>query len=237
MAKKVNKIDYTDVPETLVDHPFYGLELDEEQKIFRDAIWDKGKDIVFCNSRSGGGKTLISVATANLLVMYGIYQKLIYVCSPCGNENRLGYLPGTLTEKAEVMYEPLYSALETLGINPFTAIDNGSLVNQKYDNSGYIKPLTDVYLRGCNLDNCVVILEETQNTEFHLLKKILTRVCKNTKVICIGHEGQIDLPNKDSSGFVKYIEWFKAKNDDRVAICELNHVHRSWIAEYADQLR
>lgn len=239
MAKNTKKntfIEYGDAPETLDEHPFYGLVLDEDQKIFRDAIWSKDKDIIFCNSRSGGGKTLISVATANLLVEYGVYSKLIYVCSPCGNERRLGYIPGTLSQKSEVMYEPLYSALGTLGINPFTAIDDNSLVSQKYGEGGYIKPLTDVYLRGCNLDDSVIIIEETQNVEFHLLKKILTRVCKNTKVVCIGHDGQIDLQNQDSSGFVRYINWFKAKNDDRVAVCELNHVHRSWIAEYADQL-
>ena len=229
-------IKFDDPPDTLDNHPFYGLTLDEEQKVFRDAIWSKDIDIVFCNSRSGGGKTLISVATANLLVQYGIYSRLIYVCSPCGNERRLGYLPGTISQKSEVLYEPLYSALEVLGINPFTTIDDGSLVSQKYDGAGYIKPLTDVYLRGCNLDNSVILIEETQNVEFHLLKKILTRVCKNTKVICIGHDGQIDLQDKDSSGFVRYIEWFKAKNDNRVAFCELNQVHRSWIAEYADQL-
>lgn len=236
MSRKQQMIKFDDPPDTLDNHPFYGLTLDEEQKVFRDAIWSKDIDIVFCNSRSGGGKTLISVATANLLVQYGIYSRLIYVCSPCGNERRLGYLPGTISQKSEVLYEPLYSALEVLGINPFTTIDDGSLVSQKYDGAGYIKPLTDVYLRGCNLDNSVILIEETQNVEFHLLKKILTRVCKNTKVICIGHDGQIDLQDRDSSGFVRYIEWFKAKNDNRVAFCELNQVHRSWIAEYADQL-
>lgn len=236
MSRKQQMIKFDDPPDTLDNHPFYGLNLDEEQKVFRDAIWSKDIDIVFCNSRSGSGKTLISVATANLLVQYGIYSRLIYVCSPCGNERRLGYLPGTISQKSEVLYEPLYSALETLGINPFTTIDDGSLVSQKYDGAGYIKPLTDVYLRGCNLDNSVILIEETQNVEFHLLKKILTRVCKNTKVVCIGHDGQIDLQDRDSSGFVRYIEWFKAKNDNRVAFCELNQVHRSWIAEYADQL-
>lgn len=236
MGRKQQMIKFDDPPDTLDNHPFYGLTLDEEQKVFRDAIWSKDIDIVFCNSRSGGGKTLISVATANLLVQYGIYSRLIYVCSPCGNERRLGYLPGTISQKSEVLYEPLYSALEALGINPFTTIDDGSLVSQKYDGAGYIKPLTDVYLRGCNLDNSVILIEETQNVEFHLLKKILTRVCKNTKVVCIGHDGQIDLQDRDSSGFVRYIEWFKAKNDNRVAFCELNQVHRSWIAEYADQL-
>lgn len=235
MAKKINKIDYTDVPETLVDHPFYGLELDDEQKIFRDAIWDKGKDIVFCNSKAGTGKTLVAVGTANLLVQYGIYQKIIYVCSPC-NEYRLGYIPGDLTSKAEIYYEPLYSAMQTLGINPFTAIEDGSLVSQKYENGGYIKPLTDVYLRGCNLDNAVVILEEMQNYDLEIAKKVLTRMCKNTKVICIGHTGQNDLQKKERSGFDKYIQHFANKHDDRVAICELTHSHRSWIAEWADEL-
>lgn len=236
MAKKT-VLKNLEPPITLEDSPFYGLELDEDQKILRDSIWSPDKDIIFVNAKAGTGKTVVSVGTANLLVQYGRYDKVIYICSPCGNERRLGYLPGTISQKSEVLYEPLYSALDTLGINPFTAIDDGSLISQKFDSSGYIKPLTDVYLRGCNLNNSVVLIEETQNVEFHLLKKILTRVCKNTKVICIGHDGQIDLQDKDSSGFVKYIEWFKAKDDDRVAICELNHVHRSWIAEYADQLR
>jgi phosphate starvation-inducible protein PhoH len=228
-------VDYTDVPETLEGHPFYGLELDDEQKIFRDVIWDSGKDIVFCNSKAGTGKTLIAVGTANLLVQYGLYKKIIYVCSPC-NEYRLGYMPGDLTSKAEIYYEPLYSAMQTLGINPFAAIEDGSLVSQKYDSGGYIKPLTDVYLRGCNLDNAVVILEEMQNYDLEIAKKVLTRICKNTKVICIGHTGQNDLQKKERSGFDRYIQHFANKHDDRVAICNLTHSHRSWIAEWADEL-
>lgn len=236
MAKKVtSKNESINVPATLADHPFYGIELDEEQKVFRDAIWNVNKDIIFCNSKAGTGKTLVAVGTANLLVQYKLYEKIIYVCSPC-NEFRLGFMPGDLTSKAEVYYEPLYSAMQTLGISPFTAIDNGSLVNQKYDDVGYIKPLTDVYLRGCNLDNAIVILEEMQNYDIEIAKKVLTRVCKNTKVICIGHTGQNDLQKKERSGFDRYIQHFANKHDDRVAICELTHSHRSWIAEWADEL-
>ncbi len=236
MAKKVTtKNEPINIPATLTDHLFYGLELDEEQKVFRDAIWNVNKDIIFCNSKAGTGKTLVAVGTANLLVQYGLYKKIIYVCSPC-NEFRLGFMPGDLTSKAEVYYEPLYSAMQALGISPFTAIDNGSLVNQKYDDAGYIKPLTDVYLRGCNLDNAVVILEEMQNYDVEIAKKVLTRICKNTKVICIGHTGQNDLQKKERSGFDRYIQHFANKHDDRVAICKLTHSHRSWIAEWADEL-
>ena len=67
MAKKVTNITYNVVPETLDNHPFYGLQLDDEQIILRDNIWDKNKDIIFVNSKAGTGKTLISIATANLL--------------------------------------------------------------------------------------------------------------------------------------------------------------------------
>jgi predicted ribonuclease YlaK len=127
--------------------------------------------------------------------------------------------------------------MQTLGINPFTSIDDNSLVSQKFGESGYIKPMTDVYLRGCNLDNAIIVCEEMQNFTTEIAKKVLTRVCKNTKVVCIGHIGQNDLLNKEQSGFEKYIEHFKNKNDSRVAICQLTHSHRSWIAEWADELK
>lgn len=241
MAKTIKRNTvtvYENPPETLMEHPFYGLELDNDQIVLRDSIWDCNKDIVFVNARSGSGKTLISVATANLLVQYGRYEKIIYVVSPC-NEYRLGFMPGDLTSKSEVYYEPLYSAMQTLGINPFTAIDDNSLVAQKYGESGYIKPITDVYLRGCNLDKAVIILDESQNFAFDIFKKVLTRVCKDTKVICIGHTGQNDLQKKSSSGFERYINHFasdKNAHEDRVAICSLNTSHRHWIAEWADEL-
>lgn len=235
MAKK-KSIDYTaDPPKTLTDHPFYGLELDEEQQALRDAIWDKNKDIIFVNSKAGTGKTLVSVGTANMLVQYGLFDRIIYICSPC-NEYRLGFMPGDLTSKAEVYYEPLYSAMQTLGINPFNSIDDNSLVSQKYGEGGYIKPMTDVYLRGCNLDRAVIICEEMQNYSFDICKKVLTRVCKDTKVICIGHTGQNDLQKKENSGFARYIKHFQNKQDNRVAVCNLTRSHRSWIAEYADLL-
>lgn len=240
MAKKRTTSEkiYNDPPETLKNHPFYGLTLDSDQEVFRDAIWNPNKDIVFVNARSGSGKSLVSVATANLLVQYGRYNKIIYVVSPI-NEHRLGFLPGDLTSKAEIYYEPLYSAMQKLGISPFTAIDDNSLVAEKYGEGGYIKPITDVYLRGCNLDNAIVILDETQNFTFEILKKTLTRTCLNTKVICIGHTGQNDLKDKSTSGFERYINHYASERNphrDRVAICTLSQSHRHWIAEWADEL-
>ena len=59
-----------EVPKDLSDHIFYGLKLDDEQREFRDAIWSNDYDIVFCNAKSGSGKTTISIATAMLMYEY-----------------------------------------------------------------------------------------------------------------------------------------------------------------------
>ena len=62
MGRKSISITYDNPPETLENNPFFGLKLDDEQKAFRDAIWNKDKLIVFCNARAGTGKTTIATA-------------------------------------------------------------------------------------------------------------------------------------------------------------------------------
>lgn len=228
-AKSVNT--QIQAPDDLKNNPFYGYELDEEQKVFRDLIYDKDYDIIFCNSKAGTGKTFVAVGTANLMHEYGLYDKILYVVSPCA-EGRLGFLPGSVTEKVSIYYEPLYSAMQKCGINPYTAIIDDTLTSGKFGES-YIKPITDVYLRGTNLDNAIIIIEECQNYEFSLLKKTLTRIGENTKTIVIGHTGQIDLNNPKHSGFEKYINHFS--KHERCAVCELHTNHRSWVSQWADE--
>lgn len=82
MARNNTGTDIYDVPTTLSKHPFYGLQLDEQQQAFRDAIWNKDKLIVFCNAKAGTGKTLIATATANLLYEYGRSNGIVYIASP-----------------------------------------------------------------------------------------------------------------------------------------------------------
>ena len=63
MAKKNTSMEIYDVPATLQEHPFYGLRLDEYQKVFRDAIWDTEKLIVFCNAKAGHSQFALSIRT------------------------------------------------------------------------------------------------------------------------------------------------------------------------------
>lgn len=231
--KKTATVINADIPENLSEHPFYGIELDEEQKIFANAIWDPNIDIVFCNAKAGSGKSLVATGVANLLVQYGLFDSIVYIMSPYG-ERKQGWLPGTITEKSSVYFEAFYQALISCNINPHTAINDDSMVNQK-NGTGYITCTTDTFLRGSNLDNAVVILDEAQNYTVPQLKKTLTRVGKKAKVIVIGHDLQCDLEKPEQSGFVKYIEHFKEK--ERAAVCTLTVNHRSWISQWADEVR
>jgi PhoH-like ATPase len=234
MSKPYTRYKSSDsAPKTLEDHPFYGIRLDEEQRAFRDAIWNPEKLIVFCNAKAGTGKTFIATATANLLVQYGLYDGLVYISSPT-QEAKLGFLPGEIEDKTAVYSEPFIEALLKLNINPGTAVNQYNIDNQK-NGTGYIDAITHVYLRGCNFENKVVILDETQNYYCDELKKTLTRMADSCKVIVIGHSGQIDLyHNPENSGFVRYLNHFKG--DPRTAVCELSKNYRGWISSHADSL-
>ena len=119
-------------------------------------------------------------------------------------------------------------------INPHTAVNDDSMVNQK-NGSGYITCITDTFLRGSNLDDAVIIIDEAQNYTVPQLKKTLTRVGKKAKVIVIGHELQCDLDNPSQSGFMKYIDHFKDK--ERAKVCTLTNNYRSWISQCADEVK
>lgn len=230
--KKPTPGDKPSLPKSLKGEPFYGLSLDEEQLAFADAILNPDIDIVFVNAKAGTGKTTIATGVANILVQCGAFDNIIYIISPYG-ERKQGYLPGDIQTKSQVYYEPFYQAMVTCNINPQTSINDETLVNQK-NGSGYITCITDTFLRGSNLDNAVIILDESQNYTTAQLKKTLTRIGKQTKVVVIGHEMQCDLNDPNQSGFAKYIEHFKDRK--RAAVCTLSTNHRSWISQWADEL-
>ncbi len=215
-----------------IEAQFYGMTLDDEQLALANAIWDPNIDIVFCNSKAGTGKTTVTAGVANMLVLYGFYSSIVYIMVPYG-ERKQGYLPGDLTEKSSVYFEAFMQALQNCNVNPFTAINSESMVNQK-NGTGYITCITDTYLRGTNLNDAVIILDEAQNATVPQLKKILTRIGSKAKIVVIGHDLQCDLNSPTESGFVRYIKHFEEK--ERCAVCTLTQNHRGWVSQWADEL-
>ena len=211
---------------------FYGMMLDEEQVAFVEAIKDQSKTIVFCDAPAGTGKTTLAMGAANILVQdkRNDLEGIVYIVSPYG-EQKQGYLPGSITEKSEVYYEPAYQAMIEVGMNPNVDVYSESMVAKK-KGEAFVKMLTHTYLRGTNLQNKVVILDESQNYTVAELKKVLTRCHDSCKVIVIGHTGQIDI--RGGSGFHKYLEHFQGH--EKCATCKLTTNHRGWLSTYADKL-
>ena len=212
---------------------FYNMTLDAEQQAFVEAMMDKDKTIVFCDAPAGTGKTTLAMGAANLLYhdKRNELDGIVYIVSPYG-EGRQGYLPGSITEKSEVYYEPAYQAMIEVGMNPNADVCGESMVSKKQRGDAYVKLLTHTYLRGANLKNKVVILDESQNYTVPELKKVLTRCHDTCKVIVIGHTGQIDI--QGGSGFERYLEYFSGH--ERCAVCKLTTNHRGWLATFADKL-
>ena len=211
---------------------FYNMILDEDQIAFVEAIKDPEKTIIFCDAPAGTGKTTLAMGAAQILVQdrRNDLEGIVYIVSPYG-EQKQGYLPGSITEKSEVYYEPAYQAMIEVGMNPHTDVCSESMTSKK-KGEAYVKMLTHTYLRGTNLQKKVVILDESQNYTVPELKKVLTRCHDSCKVIVIGHTGQIDI--RGGSGFARYLEHFEGH--EKCAVCKLTTNHRGWLSTYADAL-
>ncbi|MDD4778988.1 MAG: PhoH family protein [Tissierellia bacterium] len=215
------------------DNMFFGLNLTDEQREYRDSMYSGDYDIIFCNSVAGTGKTLIAVATAKLLIGTNGFDGLVYIISPT-MEQKQGFLPGSLNEKTMPYGEPLEQALIKIGEQPEKAIKQYSMAANK-KGTGWVDCISHTFLRGVNFENKIVIVDEMQNAYLDECKKILTRCADNCRIIAIGHSGQIDITKyPERSGFDKYIEHFKDMK--RCKVCNLTRNFRGWVSTHADKL-
>ena len=227
-----------DCPKTLSDHPFFGLKLDQEQEVFRDAIWDDTYDIVFCDSKSGSGKTTIAVSTALLLCEYGKYNGVVYQVAGGVHEYKQGLLPGNLEEKSAPLFIPLNQAVARIGYDPQRTIVTDYNVMSQKEGSALIVASTDSYIRGISIGEIdspmVVILDEAQNYTLAGLRTVLTRINDGSKAIVIGQTKQCDLKYPQDSGFDRMMRHFSEK--EWCKICTLSKNYRGRISSWADEL-
>ena len=133
---------------------------------------DDNIQVVLCDATAGAGKTLLSVACAKIKVLgEQRYDSCCFVV-PVNNEGVIGFRPGDTQAKTAEYFEPLHDSLYTIGEVPGRAIINDvSLKN----GTGWIEARTPVFMRGINLANKYVILDECQNFTVQELKKIISR--------------------------------------------------------------
>lgn len=220
---------------------FYGMKLNDEQKQFRDSIVNNDIDLIVVNAKAGTGKTTIAVGAGALLVKYGFYKNIVYVVSPT-QEMVQGFIPGSIEDKSAPYMEPLKEALIKCNYYPEASIFSESNMMSCKNGTAFVRCMTHTFLRGCNIENSIVIIEEAQNYYFDSLKKVLTRCHDNNKVIIIGHTEQCDLyKNAERSGFKIYLDSLSKDIEDgkvtRAKICQLTKNYRGWISNWADNVQ
>lgn len=209
----------------------YADKLTDEQREYVDAIADY--QFVACNAPAGSGKTMLAIMMAKVL-----QRDLIYVFSPV-EEGRLGFLPGTLEDKTAPYLVPLYDALLEMGENPEKVIERSDNIDNIKNGNTWVKAMSHVFVRGINIKSDdaskkIVVIDESQNFTRGELKKVLSRVHDNVKVVMIGHDKQCDLPDIRKSGFIPYIEHFK--DQDYFKLCQLTKNFRGNLSAHADTL-
>lgn len=167
----------------------------------------KDNQITICNGVAGSGKTLCSIYMAlSLLKDRGnAYQKIFLVKSVTtlkGEE--VGFLKGDLREKIDPFMESFKNNAAKLFRN--------TNIEGLFDTS-IIRFLPLAYIRGTNLDNCIVILDELQNVSIDNARTLLTRIGEDCKIICLGDSHQIDLKNKKDSSLDVVFKIFTGIDD------------------------
>ncbi|MFT3718228.1 PhoH family protein [Pseudorhodoferax sp.] len=150
-------------------------------------------DITFGIGPAGTGKTYLAVACAVDALERSAVQRIVLTRPAVEAGERLGFLPGDLTQKIDPYLRPLYDALYDL-MGP-------ERVAKSFErNALEIAPLA--FMRGRTLNNAFVILDEAQNTTPEQMKMFLTRIGFGAKAVVTGDVSQIDLPKQQLSGLV-----------------------------------
>jgi phosphate starvation-inducible PhoH-like protein len=159
------------------------------QKRYVDAIDDH--TIVFGIGPAGTGKTYLAMAKAVQALQAKRVNRIILTRPAVEAGERLGFLPGTLTEKIDPYLRPLYDALHDM-IDPETI--------PRLIAAGTIEVAPLAYMRGRSLNDAFIILDEAQNTSPEQMKMFLTRLGFGAKMVVTGDVTQVDLPTGTQSG-------------------------------------
>lgn len=154
-------------------------------------------DITFGIGPAGTGKTYLAVAAAVDALERQEVRRILLTRPAVEAGEKLGFLPGDLSQKVDPYLRPLYDALfEMLGFERVEKLIERNVIE--------IAPLA--YMRGRTLNDAFIILDEAQNTTVEQMKMFLTRIGFNSKAVITGDITQIDLPRNVKSGLRHSIE-------------------------------
>ncbi len=153
-------------------------------------------DVSFGIGPAGTGKTYLAVACAVDAIERGLVERIVLTRPAVEAGERLGFLPGDLSQKVDPYLRPLYDSLyELMGFERTIKLLERQMIE--------IAPLA--YMRGRTIANSFIILDEAQNTTSEQMKMFLTRLGFGSKAVINGDPSQIDLPKGQTSGLVQAV--------------------------------
>tara|TARA_B000000475_G_scaffold83848_1_gene67970 strand:+ start:502 stop:1416 length:915 start_codon:yes stop_codon:yes gene_type:complete len=168
-------------------------------------------DAVFAVGPAGTGKTYLAVARAVEALENSSIKRLVLVRPAVEAGEKLGFLPGDLSEKVDPYLRPIYDALyEFIGFERVNRLIEKRVIE--------VAPLA--FMRGRTLNESYIILDEAQNTTIPQMKMFLTRMGFGSKVVITGDITQIDLPKVSESGLIHAIKILSSI--DNIAFCNFD---------------
>ena len=217
------------VPLKYADAVIWGIRArNKEQKFALELLLDDTVRVVTLVGRAGTGKTLLALAAGLEKVMeQRAYHRFLITrpVVPVGDD--LGYLPGSREEKLRPWMQPIYDNLEFLFQE---AEDPGEPIDHLIQR-GVLQMETFTYIRGRSIPNQFILCDEAQNLTPNMIKTLITRVGKGTKIVFTGDPEQIDHPYLDAgtNGLSTLVE--KLKLEPLVGHVTLRQGERSRVAE------
>jgi phosphate starvation-inducible PhoH-like protein len=168
-------------------------------------------DAVFAIGPAGTGKTYLAVARAVEALESSNIKRIVLVRPAVEAGEKLGFLPGDLSEKVDPYLRPIYDALyEFIGFERVNRLIEKQVIE--------VAPLA--FMRGRTLNEAYIILDEAQNTTIPQMKMFLTRMGFGSKMVITGDITQIDLPIPSQSGLIDAIKILH--NIENIAFCNFD---------------
>ena len=173
-------------------------------------------DITFGIGPAGTGKTYLAVAAAVDALERQEIRRILLTRPAVEAGEKLGFLPGDLSQKVDPYLRPLYDALfEMLGFEKVEKLMERNVIE--------VAPLA--YMRGRTLNDAFIILDESQNTTVEQMKMFLTRIGFNSKAVITGDITQVDLPRGAKSGLRHAIEVLSEVDDISFNLTKKQRLH------------